>query len=605
MRELYRWLPLQKIPAAGIGIAVWSRGACQHLVVTPAIAGVLCEHDTFRTVEDLIADAQSKAWANSEICESISQTFHEAIRCGLLIPLSRVKSAVADTPDKSSHPLATLIVPTAGRPALVRRCVASFVHDASLSGRRIQVVVSDNSGNPDSERNCRAELEQVAQLNDVKVTFVGAIEARAIREEILRQTNVPIETLNFLLSGIPGKPNIGANRNLLLVLASGRRVLSADSDMICEPRRFRDANSTTREFCGPTISAVEYRAAPDGRSLEEQTVRSSRFLWDSHDEVLGRRCATMLRDCLQSDLLTISGDAVKSVIRGVGTIRASYSGIYGDPGIHCRPSLAFMFNQTPNSLRPAGVCDEALTTGDMVIAAKSTLISRGGPWPGGCFGIDLSEVGPPFMPCYQGEDWLFGLLLSSRPDSYVAHLAEAVLHRPSCVRVTVNYDAAISIRMADIMRGLCMSTAAAKSSLSTRDWLYQMGTELSQASDDDLNQWLHGVSWSYYRSLMTTLERISMDTDTPDSVIEATDHLRRAVDRAIRRADFIVPFELRGQSANGTTEEALNDTYSFINLFGRGLRQWPAIVAAAEGLVERAAGYGQLRPKCSYAGHEG
>lgn len=594
MPELYRWLPLQKIPVPGIGIAVRSRGEHRHIIVKREVAESLCEYSDFRNLDTLVAETESRLKGSTETRESIARAFHEAIECGLLIPFSRCKAAVADTPNQLD-PLQTLIIPTAGRPVLLKRCIESFLRDASRSGRRIQIIASDNSGNPKSETSCRLELEKAGQLKGSTATFVGAIEAQAIRKEILRVADVPIDTLNFLLGGTPGKPNVGANRNLLLLLGSGRRVLSADDDMVCEPRTFRDASCMPAVFCGSTISAVEYSAVPHRQSLEERTVRSSHSVWDSHDEVLGRQCGALLRDSLKDDSAAIAGDAVRSIIRGTGSVRASYSGVYGDPGIHCRPSLAFMLNQGPNSPHPAGICDEALTTGDMVIAAKAKLISRGGPWPGGCFGIDLSEITPPFMPSYRGEDWLFGVLLTSDLNSYVAHLPVAALHRPPHVRVTVNYDRAVSIRMADIMRGLCMSTVAARSSLSTRDRLYQMGTELSQASHDDLYEWLQGVAWSYYRTLMTTLERIRKGTDTPESVIHVTEHLCRAVDSAVRRSDFFIPWD---QSSDSTTKEALGDMFSVIHEFARGLREWPAIVAAAEGLAEKLLGIEQLRPEC-------
>ena len=187
----------------------------------------------------------------------------------------------------------------------------------------------------------RASIDDLARELQTSLAHIGAAEKRALAAELVLDTGVDPDILEFALFDPFGVgTTIGANRNALALFTAGELMLSADDDTVCRPIRApgaRDALVVSAErdpqeywFYADLESAV---ATPEDRSID---------VFGEHERLLGGGLQSFLSGALDDDALGgICPHLVSVYASEQGSIISTPSGIYGDSdvrryGARCR-----------------------------------------------------------------------------------------------------------------------------------------------------------------------------------------------------------------------------------------------------------------------------
>src|SRR5688572_2357271 len=126
----------------------------------------------------------------------------------------------------------SLGVITRDRPESLRRCLDSLADMLMRSGRRLRLIVADDStAEPARQRN-REVLAAVAARLGVEADYVGADEKATLIDELAARSGVPRPTVEFAVRGPAGfDMAAGANRNTLLLATAGEMTFQVDDDI--------------------------------------------------------------------------------------------------------------------------------------------------------------------------------------------------------------------------------------------------------------------------------------------------------------------------------------------------------------------------------------
>ena len=140
---------------------------------------------------------------------------------------------------ESGSRITTLVIPTRDRPALLERCIRSFVGNARSHDRRLDVVVGDDSLDRFARARLRDRLRLLAGSENIVLRYAGAEEKEDYVRALADASGVPYEIVAFGLLGSELESDeeterMGANRNALLLDAVGELCVSVDDDTVCQ-----------------------------------------------------------------------------------------------------------------------------------------------------------------------------------------------------------------------------------------------------------------------------------------------------------------------------------------------------------------------------------
>ncbi len=539
----------------------------------------------FATIDEHV-QAQARSGAVRSDGSALGRQLVRLSEAGFLVSADQVLPSRDAGPQPT--PISTIVIPTRDRPALLRRAIDGYARNCARHGRQVGFVVSDDSGGPDTRRDCLAMLAGLARDLRVDICYAGPEERAAFAARLARSGDIPEEVVRFgCLPARPGDITVGANRNTLLLHTVGERIFSADDDTICRvavPPGHAGGHALDQGDNPP--QAWFFRSRPEAfaavRYIEED------FLLH-HDRYLGQEPGPILAAADASVLGTAEPALLRRLVTGTGRIRITANGVVGDCGWDNPDFSLFAGGATFDRLTglPAGF-GTARATREMIQAVtRTTITARPDPKLAMCIGLDNADLLPPFPPVGRGEEVAFGAILGiCFGDVYGAHLPLVLRHDPAG-RKRFAAQGLFSISLGAWLPA-CFGRFDPGFARPSAERLRRLGsylTDLGRLPGPAFDEFARLGLWASMSTLIGNLEdRLASPDPVPDCwVRDARQFIAKA------RHSALAPAEQLYAASGG--REALQQ---LLTQFGQLMIWWPVIVQSAGEL--RAAGHRLAQP---------
>lgn len=531
----------------------------------------------FRSIDDHVT-ACAKDGVSGRDARALRGEIVRLLHAGFLIT-PEMPSLVPPTRRPVDDAIACLGFPTCDRVQLLHRAIASYVDNAAGWGRSVDVVVADDSPGSHTRRLYRTMLQELANARRVSIRYVGWDEKQLLIDAIATRGAVPREVVAFACLGDRRRDvSVGANRNVLLLLTQGQRLLMADDDTVCRVGlppgvqhsvdvRARASGLETRCFRtrGDAFAAVQY--------VEED-------LLAHHEGSLG----AMPRDIIASvgGQVSVCGADAATLYRvrdEPGRVRITVVGTVGDCGwdnadyyLGCH---VYPVPGQGHAGAPWLEAREATNTREVINSVPRITIVGFPDLPNAmCLGLDNTGLLPPFVPVGRGEDVAFGASLAACfPGSYVAFLPRLVQHDPTVAK-SFGYGPMFAIHFASWLPA-CIGMIAGgqvEAPEARLRWLGQNMQEIARFSRREFDSFVLEGRWRSASALICSVEaKLEQGEETGREWRRAA----RAFIARVRR-NALVPVE-EGYALIGG-RGALRD---LLTRFGQLLEWWPVIQEAA------------------------
>lgn len=320
--------------------------------------------------------------------------------------------------------LRTVVVPSAGRTECARRLVESILRGGERFGRRLRVLLADDSRRREGEEIYRQMAAEFRVRGD-EVVHLGSEEKARLRRELAGRSGVEPALVDFALADPLGTGfTCGANRNWCLLATAGLPVWSVDDDLAGPPRLHQDRIAGWR--VGGDQAAAPHVFYPGGLPV------SGGERWDWLGEAerwLGRRVEVWPGEA--ADFGGLEGEAGQAFVEGRAWVPAVFTGFRGRPLV---TQLHYWLQLGGASLRGlAEVGDPEIFAADpwMELCPPCATLSRRSTFPGLSMGLDNTRVLFPFFPAFHAEDAVMGMVLAAAwPEAWCVQLPGVVVHDP-------------------------------------------------------------------------------------------------------------------------------------------------------------------------------
>jgi hypothetical protein len=416
-----------------------------------------------------------------------------------------------------------------------------------------------------------------ASIESMSVRYCGTAEAAALRSALIGAA--PESVLTFALT--PGQ--IGANRNLGLLLAAGRRCLFVDDDILFDTWTSDAASSTVR-----VVGHGEFRQWQFFDSRVAALAGLKRVACDliaEHERFIGRSLADVVAEA--SDAAHACSHIIAGCEEpGAGRVVMTSAGIAGDTARYC-PDQILLLSGTAN----AAICADrrqyelALTHREVRRISECPTVTHDATCATYCAGVDNSAPLVPFPPVGRNEDGVFGTLLSwvVRGAAFV-HIPFGVVHdseRSSAYSLEEQCRSARETRISDYLTAAVgMTTDFPIVEARARVALVAATCEsLSRLSTSDftatLREALTALRCAHFQAADIESER------APSWFKDALRAYRTKTMTNAREPDFFAPADLDDLSAPAKRFEAAR---AYVGLMGETLQAWSAIWSTASRL---------------------
>ncbi len=464
---------------------------------------------------------------------------------------------------------------TAGRPALLRRALESLRRHCDDHERAPRVIVVDGSPHEPDRRATRAAVAAVAARGTPGARYVGPDEADALRARLVIHggPNMPLR---------PG--SAGANRNLLLLLTAGERLLMMDDDVVCETWAGEDCHERIAVM-GHHGELIRTTFAETRAAALAAAPRASIDLLGEHEALLGRALRDLIADSAQPMDATWACAHMRHAVAGATahTVRVTMTGVAGDAGIHCPHRLLLAADPLRAQLCGAGdTFATAMNSREVVRIARARVLTHHPGCMATCTGVDNERLLPPFLPRGRNEDGVFGAMLSmAAPDTLFGHLPVGIVHdspRPSA-RDTAAILSARETRLADLIVPLAASVSG--HARAPEAWLREAAalfSDLGRRPADALAVIVGDVIRVQRMRELAHVDELCRSRAWPAYYQAALEAYRDTLDAGLERPAFFLPIEFQHDGSLSTGYTALGGTLA---AYGALLRAWPALWEAA------------------------
>jgi hypothetical protein len=333
----------------------------------------------------------------------------------------------------------TIVIPTKGRPATLKRTLTKYIGDAKAHLRNVELVVADGATTAADRNKTKEVLKALAHEERATIRYMSSREVEIYAKSLAQEGGDAADLL-------AGKA-IGAMRNAALLDTVGQTLMFVDDDT--QPKLAQR-------------SSVPTAAVKDNKGATELASDPTMFtFYPSRGEALTDRKLTTQGDVLQmlsSELgmpvegiwptlrdqgVKVKGDRVK------GTVLATNVGVYGDPaGLTWRGYPELLGGLTRSSVR-AGA---PVRVRGVFRAPVERVIQSGPFFPTHAFALDNTKVLPPFLPFETSRDGLSGssaygyLLGLAFSNAFISFQPWAIYHDPSGPREYADHVVPFGIR---------------------------------------------------------------------------------------------------------------------------------------------------------------
>jgi hypothetical protein len=290
-------------------------------------------------------------------------------------------------------------IPTRDNVEELRRSVGSCTDEAARWGRRLEIVVMDDSRTEATVVGNRRVLQEAAGRG-ARIRHATPESRRRFAEALGREVGER-GVVDFALLGSHFDARHGATRNAIALELSGRPFLSLDDDMSLRGYRSPEATSETVISPGDPTELRFFAGESETRARAE---REDADVIGAHESLLGKAPAGR-------------------------RVAATWTGFYG----HCAtPSpLLVLLSEGPSPDRSWAddTSFEAVSRSMQIIrSVRSATTSSAGFWTTGVAAYDGHAL-PPFLPVLRGEGLVFGALVGACTQSVLGYVPAVVEHR--------------------------------------------------------------------------------------------------------------------------------------------------------------------------------
>jgi hypothetical protein len=499
----------------------------------------------------------------------------------------------------SLPPITDLGIITCGKPVLLRRAVRSWVEFARRHARELRITLVDDSPTAALAQAQRQAAKELETELGIRLRFVDPAARSAIARELAQMAGVDPALADFAVSGCaPPRVGIGASRNLLQLLTPGRRVLSADDDIIAAfevppPHALalwinaEDAPMHTWFFdsVAETEARVPVSNAPDALAL--------------HESFLGQPVASVVARLSGTASLRNAGPWLTAAIQARPVrIAATALGIVGDCASDC---LGFysLLSGGDTEQRMLARATPLSPSREVLRRPEFPILSQGVLFITFCHAADNTLPLPPYFPVGRGEDQVWQKLLhGALPDTVVAHLPLAARHRPDGERryTTEDYlDPCARFPGNAFLLGLLGLAMPPPTVQGAEARLAALGGQLAHAAAEPARfAGLVEAAWRAYLEHHRALVRnaVASRTGYPAWWQDSMRVIGARLERSLAQASD-VPLEY----ATLIGAPAIDALRRDVQLFAKVIEAWPALRTAAATLAARVAeDPGWLRP---------
>ncbi len=603
--ERYCAIEVINLPAGDDRSIVYSIRDRSAQFLSTEIADLLKKCQKFKTLE---AHAEAVATVlelsphriEGVYLKSAEMQFSELIERGLLISERELYERCRQAEHSQSSPTQILKigVVTRNRPASLRRCLESYVENAQTHGRKIEVVVADDSEAAETRGDTREMLREMAQRYGVGISYAGQEEKRRYADVLTAGADLPPEVVEFgLFDSEAYGYTPGANRNALMLETAGAIFFGADDDTLCRfavSPRVADEDDLD-EVDADSRDPMGVWLFPDRETaLHESTFIDEDFL-AHHEQLLGRQVAS----CVVAngvDILNLEGlDApdLGSIQSGIARVLVTLNGVLGDSGLRVPIGFRLLNRksrqrlvQTASDYQTSRFSREALRVVERASINRSTwLLST-------ALAFDNRQLLPPFLPVARGEDGVFGdTLRVCFQNGFLADLPRAVLHLPPETRIHIPehvWEIASSLPAATLISA-CVRSFQPWRGLSDGDAkLRALGEHLVDIGSmrlPDFEEFARINLWKIQSSYLSKVEAELLDYEgLPDLWVEDIEKYTNSIREAITKPDYVIPSD---GPPGLSSQDARLASLRLVKKFGELLRAWPDLIEKAKQLSER------------------
>jgi hypothetical protein len=420
------------------------------------------------------------------------------------------------------------------------------------------------------------------------IVYVGASE-----RAIIRQTLVAMGVRSSVLDGALTIDGIGGNRNVGLLVASGRRVLLLDDDVLCVPWSLSAPSGAVA--LGGHTDPYEWAFFADRASAIAKGGDTALDILGAHGGVLGRSLPDVLAGSpVPPDWQHACAHLLLRVSRREPVqVRATVAGLAGDAAVDCPARLLFTHGGVRRLLQadPAAL-ETAFLTREVRRVTSATVITHHPACMAYCMGVDGTVLVPPCTPIGRNEDGVFAALLTaSDRGATFAHLPHGIIHdsnRPS--RRSERMISATRTRLAELVNALVRTAASTTLPSDPVVRLQRIGTyliDVSRLGADFAPFVKETMLAARGRELSAALEEAAARSASQPWTSHVEEYERQFA-ASLVKPDFFVPEEFAdsGSGAAGFARAA-----QFLGGFGDLISVWPDVWNLARGaapeLVDR------------------
>ncbi len=541
----------------------------------------------FAPLESLLADYATHHALGSLEMAALRECLPRLIEAGALISSDQLTAACAAMRSPSPPPPVDLIgFPTGGaRGPLVARAVESFAENLRQHGRTAEFVIADSSRDPAHREAFRAQAGELANRLRITVRYSGEEERRRFAAALVARGACSPESIEFaLLDPLGAGFACGANRNALLLHGSGRMLASVDDDVVCRlavPPEVRPQPLSLFSNCDPLARWL----FPDRDSALHAAPAVERDFLAAHEELLGRGVGDLLSTGLS--LEDAGDDILKRLAAGPATVRASYLGHYGDPGI---PSSCYYLNYERASRARMLASEEhyraVLGSRSVFAAVPARSFGDASVSPGMAMALDHRTLLPPFFPVLHAEDFIHGISVwQCCTGSVAGHLPLAVLHAPPPGKTILQPRdlgpecRVVLFEFAHLLRRIIrdFEPAAHATTAERTRALGHFLSDLAARPAADFVDFLRRKIFEHESERLGYLDKQLELDDLPDYWRRDVEDFLLNAHAALAEEDFDIPHDLK---TGRTPAENRLFMQQLIGRFGRLVAEWPAIVEA-------------------------
>jgi hypothetical protein len=408
--------------------------------------------------------------------------------------------------------------------------------------------------------------------------FYAGLEEKSRYLEALGALGISSAEAKFaLLSSNYTEGSPGRNRNAVLLHSIDELVICCDDDSVCIPRSLR---------LGPqTVTTVEYgdlaittQFVSDAHQGLQITPPNEHDLFSEHEELLGQSLQTLTDD---NTLPSLAGQDRQDELlsKPNNSVFLTISGLIGDIAMPDCMKFLFSRGDLRNRFLAHWKLNGSLDSTRCVVrgVSRPTITRNAKVMTTTATGFDNRVLLPPFMPCGNGEDTLFGKVAQqSLPTNYVGQVPLGLLHVPAMRR---HYRVSPRYTLAHMLMTLVGEASYPTSSESALR-LQAIGLHLSGCSQD-IHRCARRVGTHRIRRDLVLCDRYLNEFNShPEYWADEVRRLRSEFEATMALPDGWMPADLLTSPAGSH----LHSLSIFLHSMGCLMAEWPYIIAAARKL---------------------